>query len=66
MPSDRPTYTPSAWLLVAERIGRVLRERYRPPEELPPTLLTMLGRLHTKLEVSVGEAPDHGISELAG
>lgn len=53
MSSDRPAYEPYAWLLLVQRVGRELREQYRPPEELPPTWLTMLGRLDTK-----PEAPD--------
>jgi hypothetical protein len=48
---DRPEYEPSAWLLLVEWIGGALRERYRPPKELPRAWLTMLDRLVTKLEI---------------
>jgi hypothetical protein len=51
MSSDRPGYEPSAWLLLVEWIGGALRERYRPPKELPRAWLIMLDRLITKLEI---------------
>ena len=34
-----------AWVLIRERIGWLLRERYRMPKELPPNLLTVVGEL---------------------
>ena len=49
MSSDRPAYDFSAWLLLVERIGGGLRQKYQA-EELPPAWLTMLGRLDTKPE----------------
>jgi hypothetical protein len=51
MSSDRPGYEPSAWLLLVEWIGGALRERYRPPKELPRAWLIMLDQLITKLEI---------------
>jgi hypothetical protein len=53
MLNDPPAYEPSAWPPLVELIGRGLRKTYRPPEELPPAWLTMLGRLETKLEIPV-------------
>ena len=38
-------YESSAWALTRERIGWLLRERYRIPKELPPILLTLVGKL---------------------
>ncbi len=38
-----------AWMLVIERIGWGLRERYRRPEELPLNLLRVLWRLDMRL-----------------
>jgi hypothetical protein len=45
MSADRPAYKPSALQLVMERVGWGLRERYRIPKELPPILLTLVGKL---------------------
>jgi hypothetical protein len=45
MPKDRLPYEASAWALTRERIGWLLRERYRIPNELPPSLLTPVGKL---------------------
>jgi hypothetical protein len=45
MPKDRSPYEASAWVLTRERIGWLLRERYRIPKELPPNLLTLVGKL---------------------
>jgi len=53
MSADCLGYKPSAWLLVVEWIGGALRERYRPPKELPRAWLTMLDRLVRKLEIPV-------------
>src|SRR6185437_2874067 len=33
------------WLLVMARIGHGLRERYQFPKELPPILLSLIGKL---------------------
>jgi hypothetical protein len=33
------------WWFVMERIGQGLRERYEVPKELPPGLLTLVGKL---------------------
>jgi hypothetical protein len=63
MSTDHPAYEPSAWRLLVERIGSGLRNRYRPSEELPPTLWTLLGRLETKL--AEGKTPDCEGSESA-
>ena len=35
----------SAWVLTRERIGQSLRERYQVAKELPPALLTLVGKL---------------------
>jgi hypothetical protein len=43
-------YQAFVWLFLVEGIGSGLRERYRPPTELPPAWLTMLSRLYEKLE----------------
>jgi hypothetical protein len=46
MPKDRLPYEASAWALTRERIGWLLRERYRMiPKELSPNLLTVVGKL---------------------
>ena len=45
MPKDHLPYEPSAWALTIERIGWLLRERYRIHKELPPILLTPVGKL---------------------
>jgi hypothetical protein len=45
MSADRPAYEPSALQLVMERVGWGLSERYRIPKELPPILLTLVGKL---------------------
>jgi hypothetical protein len=44
MPKDRLPYEASAWALTRERIGWLLRERYRIPKHLPPNLLTVVGK----------------------
>jgi hypothetical protein len=38
-------YGASAWALTRERIGWLLRERYRIRKELPSSLLTLVGKL---------------------
>jgi hypothetical protein len=45
MPKDRLPYEASAWALTRERIGWLLRERYRIPKELPPILPTLVGKI---------------------
>ena len=45
MPKDRLPYEASAWALTRERIGWLLRESYRIPEELPLILLTLVGKI---------------------
>jgi hypothetical protein len=45
MPKDRLPYEASAWALTRERIGWLLRERYRIPNELQPSLLALVGKL---------------------
>jgi hypothetical protein len=45
MSNNRPAYEPFAWLLLVERIGWGLRERYRPPEELPVSFLALVRKL---------------------
>jgi hypothetical protein len=43
-PNNSP-YEVSAWVLTRERIGQSLRERYQVTTELPPALLTLVGKL---------------------
>jgi hypothetical protein len=43
-PNTSP-YEVSAWVLTRERIGQSLRERYQVSTELPPALLTLVGKL---------------------
>ena len=43
-PNNLP-YEVSAWVLTRERIGQSLRERYHVTTELPPALLTLVGKL---------------------
>ena len=38
-------YEPYAWWLTREQIGRCLRRDYGVPQELPPRLLTLVGKL---------------------
>jgi hypothetical protein len=38
-------YEASAWAPTRERIGWGLKERYRIPKELPPSLLMLVGKL---------------------
>jgi hypothetical protein len=38
-------YEVSAWILIRESIGQDLRERYQVAKELPPDLLTLVGKL---------------------
>ena len=45
MSHDHLPYHPSAWALTRERIGWLLRERYRIAKDLPPRLLTLVGKL---------------------
>ncbi len=44
-PNARARFEPVAWWFTRARIGRSLRERYQAPEELPPTLLTLVRKL---------------------
>ena len=44
MPSDRLVYDRSAWLLLLDRIGNGLRQRYRGPEELDRLMINLVGR----------------------
>jgi hypothetical protein len=43
-PNSSP-YEVSAWVLTRERIGQSLREHYQVAKELPPALLTLVGKL---------------------
>jgi hypothetical protein len=53
MPTARPAYESSARTFLVGPIADGPRERYRPPEELPPMWLRMLCRLDAN-----PEAPD--------
>ena len=44
-PNARARFEPVAWWFTRERIGRGLRERYQAPEELPPSLLSLVRKL---------------------
>jgi hypothetical protein len=45
MPTGSAGYEPFAWWLAREGLGRNLRERYAVPEELPPSLITLVKKL---------------------
>ena len=45
MPNARAQYEPVAWWFTRRRIGRSLGERYQVSKELPPNLLTLVGKL---------------------
>jgi hypothetical protein len=42
---ERSYYEGLIWWFVMERIGHGLRDRYEAPTELPPKLLTLVGKL---------------------
>ena len=44
-PNARARFEPVAWWFTREKIGRDLRERYQAPEELPPSVLTLVRKL---------------------
>ena len=44
-PNAHARFEPVAWWFTRGRIGRGLRERYEAPEELPPTLLSLVRKL---------------------
>jgi hypothetical protein len=44
-PNVRARFEPVAWWFTREKIGRGLRERYQVPEELPPSVLTLVRKL---------------------
>jgi hypothetical protein len=43
--NNNSPYEVSAWILTRESIGQNLRERYQVAKELPPDLLTLVGKL---------------------
>jgi hypothetical protein len=45
MSNGNPAYEPIALVALIERIGIDLRERYRPTEELPASLFTLVRKL---------------------
>jgi hypothetical protein len=45
MQLNNSPYEVSAWVLTRERIGQSLREHYLVTTELPPALLTLVGKL---------------------
>jgi hypothetical protein len=45
MPNARAQYEPVAWWFTRRRIERSLSERYQVSKELPPNLLTLVGKL---------------------
>jgi hypothetical protein len=55
----------STWVLIRERIGWLLRERYRIPKELPPNLLTVVGGVRRIRKLSaVTQAPADPLSAI--
>jgi hypothetical protein len=46
MATLRGHYEPFAWWLTREQIGQALRERYPALQDLPPRLLTLVGKLN--------------------
>jgi hypothetical protein len=50
MPKVRAQYEPFAWWLARERVGQGLRERYAVPQELPPRLSALVGKLGDAVE----------------
>jgi hypothetical protein len=44
-PNARARFEPVAWWFTRQRIGRSLRERYQAPEDLPPSLLSLVRKL---------------------
>jgi hypothetical protein len=54
--SDRHVqYEPVAWWFTRRLLGRELRNSYQVPEELPARLLTLIGELNGKPEVSLAD-----------
>ena len=45
MAKESAGYEPYAWWLTREQIGLCLRKDYRVLQELPPRLLTLVGKL---------------------
>jgi len=45
MATQSAQYEPVAWWWARNQIGRDLRELYEVPKELPPKLLTLVGKL---------------------
>jgi hypothetical protein len=45
MATQSAQYEPVAWWWTRHEIGRDLRERYDVPKDLPPELLTLVGKL---------------------
>jgi hypothetical protein len=45
MATQSAQFEPVAWWWTRNQIGRDLRERYDVPKELPPGLLTLVGKL---------------------
>jgi hypothetical protein len=41
-------FAPVAWWWTRNRIGQALQERYPVPKELPPELLTLVGKLNDR------------------
>jgi hypothetical protein len=54
MLNSQPKYEPVAWWYTKNRIGRELRERYQPPNELPPRLLALVDELREKQATALG------------
>ncbi len=55
-PNARARFEPVAWWFTRQRIGRSLRERYQAPEELPPSLLSLVRKLDQSKAITY-EAP---------
>ena len=59
MRNARAQYEPVAWWFTRRRLGRSLRERYRAPNELPSSLLTLVASMDEALMLRIREHAFH-------
>jgi NTP pyrophosphatase (non-canonical NTP hydrolase) len=64
MLSSQPKYEPVVWWYTRNQIGRELRERYQPPNELPPRLLALVGELREKHAKALGSEVEKLIGDI--
>jgi hypothetical protein len=64
MLSSQPKYEPIAWWYTRNQIGRELRERYQPPNELPPRLIALVGELREKHATALGPEVEKLIGDI--